>query len=297
MKYFQKLLIIIWLPFLCHSKLLSSETAIKNSKVKSFLQALLNTNHPECTLLFFQDFNDNSDILTHLVQNTNYMNYFNVKYSYRESDEESISNEAFLNKTLVEQIKYYTDKVPVIFPITVSNYHKRSDQCVVSIMMIEDLRPKFMSNIYNVLTPVYIPITRKDLDYYVFVTKPDLMESLMLMNELPARIKFKIAVGENTKQNQLVVKSMCFFCGQNGSPVPLNYPLEFRQDWNYFPDMVRKLNGKLLRISSAYIRGRIEVDPPWEGINNARRGVVKHCLEEYLMVLDQACIGNTNLFD
>lgn len=85
--------------------------------------------------------------------------------------------------------------LPLQFPITVGNYHRRSDQCLVVILFVEDVRPKFMTQIYNLLTPVFIPITRKDEDFYVFMSPVKLVDEILLMPQLPNRIKYKLAIG------------------------------------------------------------------------------------------------------
>jgi hypothetical protein len=264
------------------------------SLTQRFLKDLLTKSYPHCSILFFQDRYDNTETLNYLVRNTEYMNYFNIKYSFPTPQQ---------IKTFVDSVKEFhlpstssnltsvlssPSTLPLKFPITVSNYHRRSDQCVVSIMMISDIRSQFITQIYNLLTPVYIPITRKDMDYFVLVTRPHLMNRLMLMRELPARIKYKIAVGEVSSSN-LIVRTVCFFCGDGGSPEILEYPSQFKTEIDYFPDMVQNLNGKTLHVSCPYIRSRIEADRPWEGVGNARRGLWKNLFEEFLTVRMRQC--------
>jgi hypothetical protein len=84
------------------------------------------------------------------------------------------------------------------------------------------------------------------------------------------------------------MKTVCFFCGAGGQPKILDWTdteqTRFKNDFEYFPDFVLNLKGKLLQIACPYIRAKIEVDPPYKGVNNARRGIWKFVLEEYLMV-------------
>jgi hypothetical protein len=80
------------------------------------------------------------------------------------------------------------------------------------------------------------------------------------------------------------VKTVCFFCNKAGQPQVLQFPSEFNPKLNYFPDFVINLNGRILHVSCPYIRARIEADPPWTGVNNARRGYWKNLFEEYLTV-------------
>lgn len=192
-----------------------------------------------------------------------------------------------------------SDSLPVRFPISVSNYRRKSDPCLIVILMVNDIRPEFVKQIYNMLTPVYIPITRKDEDFYIFKTDPDLHQSLLLMQELPNRIKFKIAVGSLDKGDYsksekvaavaVKIRTVCFFCNPGGNPRLLDLPVTAqnlpRDDTDYFPDFVSNLNGKLLHVSLPYIRAKIEADPPWQGTSNARRGNWKMLFEKFLTVI------------
>lgn len=188
------------------------------------------------------------------------------------------------------------DSLPVLFPITVSNYRRKSDPCLMVILMVNDVRPLFIRQIYNLLTPVYIPITRKDEDFYIFKTDTKHHERLLQMQELPNRIKFKVAVGvevtgdEKSGEETILVKvhTVCFFCNPGGNPRLLELPVTSENlpvgNTNYFPDFVWNLNGKLLHVSFPYIRAKIEADPPWKGTWNARRGNWKMLFEKFLTV-------------
>jgi hypothetical protein len=289
LKLFLMLHILTTIKF---SKCFAQLLQVNPTLTEEFLKNLLNNNFPHCTLLFLQDRYDNSDTLNFIVENTHYMNYFNIKYSFptphQIHDVENsvklfhLSSATFTSN--ITSILTSESSLPLKFPVTVSNYHRRTDQCVVSIMMISDIRPQFMSQINTLLNPVYIPIIQKDMDYFIFLTRPHLMNRLMLMKEYPARIKYKIAVGE-ISQAELTIRTVCFFCGDRGTPTVLQFPsAEYSKDTDYFPDMVKNLNGKTLEVSCPYMRARIEVDPPFEGIGNARRGVWKNLFEEYMTV-------------
>jgi len=269
-------------------------TKPENNSANNFILHLLKNVYSHCTVLFFQDRYDNSDAVSYLASEMGSMNYFSVKYSFPSPDQikkfvDSVK-EFHLpsDSTNISSVLSSPVSLPFQFPVTVSNYHKRSNQCLISILMMKDIRSQFVSQVYNLLTPVYIPITRKDMDYYIFLTQAYLVEKLLLMKELPARIKYKLGVAlsrsNNNINNKVLVKTVCFFCGHGGTPQLIQFPEEFSIKTDYFPDMVQNLNGKTLHVSCPYIRSRIESDPPWEGIGNARRGLWKNLFEEFLTV-------------
>ena len=144
--------------------------------------------------------------------------------------------------------------------------------------------------IYNTcrtITPVYIPIAQKDVDRFVFFTEPEVLDEILQAPELPARIKYKLAIAEGTIGSpQLLIKSVCFFCDA-GNPTIVQYPVADPAKFQYFPDYVTNLKGKLVRIAAPAVKPRIEVDPPYQGINNAKRGMWKILFEEFLMVHTQ----------
>ncbi|XP_021960591.1 glutamate receptor ionotropic, delta-1 [Folsomia candida] len=60
-------------------------------------------------------------------------------------------------------------------------------------------------------------------------------------------------------------------------------PVQSPATFNYFPDYVVNLRGKVLRVVFPLILGRVEVPPPYEGVNNAKRGMWKTLFDEFLM--------------
>lgn len=169
---------------------------------------------------------------------------------------------------------------PVKFIPSIRNHFKRSGQCFVIIIVVKDPLPEFMTHIFHMITPVYIPKTRKDEDYFVFLTQPEDSKAILMMNELPARVKFKLAISES-ESKELTIRSVCFFC-KEGSPTFVDFP-EYG-DVEYFPDFITNLNGKTLRVSVPSYTSRMEVDHKNLGKNNAKRGLWKNLFEEFLGV-------------
>jgi hypothetical protein len=138
---------------------------------------------------------DNGESVTYILKELGHTHsYFTVKYIFPTEDQIS----SLLEKLHIPaNISSDISPLPVHYPISVSNYHKKGDGCLVVLLFISDLRRKFMQQIFNLLTPVYIPITRKDVDYYIFFTPEHLLDTVLQMKELPARIKFKLGLSHD----------------------------------------------------------------------------------------------------
>jgi len=260
-----------------------------------FITTLIKQNLNFCKLMILQDSEDNSELVTHVVRDLGLM-YYNVKYILPSESEFHFGQQK--NKALssppsellpsenLTKVATSAESLPVRFANSITNHQRRSGQCFVVILMINDVRPVFMTQIFRMITPVFIPITKKDEDYYIFITKPKNMNTLLLMNELPARIKYKLAVGLSPdNKDPLVIKTVCFFC-DNGSPRIIQFSQDLHMMTNYFPDFVQNLNGKVLRVSVPSIQSRIEVDPPYVGVKNAKRGLWKNLFEDFLGVTE-----------
>ncbi len=102
-------------------------------------------------------------------------------------------------------------------------------------------------------------MVRKDSDAWIWITPhPNLLEPLLLSQSLPGRTKYKLGLSIHSN-GQLIIKSVCFFCNE-GDPTIVNLPVKDPSNYNYFPDYVLNLNGKLLRLSCPAIKSRIEVE-------------------------------------
>lgn len=267
----------------------------------------------ECSLVLFQDRFDNGKSVDRILASvasfsSGMKSAYSIKYSWPDLSElESIGmrlKDLKLKVTVEEGNDHpfnitsalmSTKTLPVKFPVHVSNYRKKGDPCLIVVFMVDDIRPGFMKQIYNMLTPVYIPITRKDEDFYIFKTDSNLHKDLLHMRELPHRIKFKIAVGTRPKQEsesegstELKISTVCFFCNPGGNPRLIELPVTEknlpRAGIDYFPDFVWDLNGKVLYVAIPYIRAKIEADYPYEGLSNGRRGNWKMLFEKFLTV-------------
>ncbi|CAL8128877.1 unnamed protein product [Orchesella dallaii] len=176
---------------------------------------------------------------------------------------------------------------PVEFLPAAFHLNRRGYQQKIVIIMLNDFQSAVMSVVSNIISPVYIPITRKDEDFYIFKAESHFHRRLLLM-KFPHNVKFKIAIGRERVRNVILVNTICFFCNSFGSPKLVEFPVKHSgipmENFNYFPDLVNDLNGKCLEVSIPYVRSEIEADPPWLGMRNAKRGNWKNLFEDYLMV-------------
>lgn len=238
------------------------------------------------TLLILQDFLDNSKSVTHMLRESfqsnesTKMTFFLVKFNLPQNS--SLNNNHSID--LIDGAII----APVTFPVSVSNIRRMNSNFMFVILTINDVRPDFLKMVATILSASFIPITRKDEDYFIFKTKPHLHKTLLLMDEYPNRIKHKIAVGvksdDASDRGQLKISTMCFYCLPGGYPVLVTFPAIFSQSFNYFPDFVRNFNGKLFRVSIPFVRSKIEADAPYQGTNNAKRGSWKILFHQFLMV-------------
>jgi hypothetical protein len=132
-----------------------------------------------------------------------------------------------------------------------------------------------------------MPMVRTHADPWIFITPhPNILQPLLLSRSLPARAKFKLGLSHDPDSGSVIAKSVCFFCNE-GNPkiVPYLVKPEFDTEFNYFPDYTVNLNGKLLRISCPSVLSRLELKTPYlrNEVNNAKRGLWKPLLEEYLI--------------
>ncbi|XP_021959708.1 glutamate receptor ionotropic, delta-1 [Folsomia candida] len=126
-------------------------------------------------------------------------------------------------------------------------------------------------------------MVKKESDFWIWITpQPSQLERLLLSDFFPAKTKYKLGLSF-TPSSDLVVRSVCFFCAE-GLPQIVDFPPEGPPSFNYFPNFVLNLMGKTLRISFPAVKARIEATPPYKGVNNANRGMLKTLFDQYLMV-------------
>lgn len=149
---------------------------------------------------------------------------------------------------------------------------RNSPNCKLVVAVLTTQSEAFLTTLERRFSPPYIPTLRKDKDFWIFLTRSTNLERLLLSNALPSRIKYKVGIGLEPG-DQVLLKSVCFFCGVNGSPFIVEMHLtssSFRLS-QVFPDYVENLNGKLLTISTPSIRSFLDFDPR-VAVNNAKRG-------------------------
>ncbi|CAL8111617.1 unnamed protein product [Orchesella dallaii] len=244
-----------------------------------------------------QDRSDTDSSVNHILRDTtssqlrsvHLIKYPSLATITLESFQERLKEDTFkiANENAVLIARRSKLKLPLQFPISIAHYRKLSDQCSIVVLMINDLRPQFIKQIQLTISPVYVPITRKDEDFYIFKTDRKNHKKLLLMQEYPNRIKFKMAVGYEPAQKSVVARTVCFFCEPGGNPRLVDIPLPGTpqsEEVEYFPDFVWDLNGKVLHVTMPNFYARVEADPPWKGINNAKRGHWKMLFETFLTV-------------
>lgn len=180
---------------------------------------------------------------------------------------------------------------PVTFPIRLSNNRRYHAQCIVTVAFVNHDTIDFWNQVRDVISPPYLPITRKDMDHYIFVAETHVHAKLLHLKGFINKIKFKIAVGAD-KNESLQVSTIDFFGGPNGSPQLVHLPVKklYQQETqtlypDFFPDFVWNLGGYTMQVVIPFARALVEANPaPWTNINNAKRGPWKYLFEDFLMV-------------
>jgi hypothetical protein len=135
------------------------------------------------------------------------------------------------------------------------------------------------------ISPSHLPILRTDSDSWIWITPhPSQLEPLLLSRYLPAKTKYKLGLSLNLES--LVIKTVCFFCNE-GNPTVLTLPLKDPSTFDYYPDYVLNLNGKLLKMTMPAVISRLQAhkgNGSYAGVNNFKRGTWKALIEEWFMV-------------
>lgn len=241
-----------------------------------YITQLANLHFPKCTLLVVQDNLEDFlqkqprtvPILESTEQHAKYMINFRGDNIQVAAKDKSVS--------------------PVSFIPHLSNIHKLSDECMLAIIFVNSPKMDFIQSVKSLIAPSYLPVVRNDVDHYIFVCKPEDHQRVLKMPVFISKIKFKLAIGENSKTNQVQVSTIDYFGGADGTPkwihLPSNIP---SKKVAVFPDFFWNLHGYRLRVVYYLsLISLLEADPPpWLGVkNNARRGVWKYLFSEYLMI-------------
>lgn len=253
---YYKLMFLTIICYLHHCNCFEiSDPNRQQSKAQIFLLRLLQQKDLNvCKLMFLErrDQEKSLETLSYITSSSNF-SYYNVVLNFNHFNTSRIQNQ------------------PVAFHPSITDHNKYSGQCVVVIISVKDRRPKFMTEVFRLITPIHLPKTRKNEDYFIFLTKPEDSKTILMMNELPGRTKFKLSVSEE-ETGKVTIRSVCFFCNE-GLPTFVGFPEIVDPDFVYFPDFVTHLNGKTLRISVPAMTARIEIDPTNHGLQNAKRGL------------------------
>ncbi|CAL8111655.1 unnamed protein product [Orchesella dallaii] len=237
------------------------------NSVHNFVKKLISKYFSNCSLLVLQDKYDSGRNVSTLIS-TLTQNVYLIKF----------------NRTEAEESNSETGKYSRHFFKQISNTHKRSSFCTVAILFVNDVNPTLMHKIQQIIAPTFLPIVRKDEDHFIFITSPEYHKKLLLMNELPSRVKFKIAIGR-LENGDNAITTVNFFGGKMATPLVTQFSsVNVPEDFDYFPDFLWNLKGKILKVSIPYTYSKVEAHLPWGTVGNGKRGNSKYILEEFLMV-------------
>ncbi|CAL8072909.1 unnamed protein product [Orchesella dallaii] len=122
-------------------------------------------------------------------------------------------------------------------------------QCALAIIYIHELDDKLPQNLFEVLTPRYLPIIRKDEDQFLFVCNNETeAKEILLYPKFGSKIKFKLAVVPEAKSLLYVD-----LYGDNGKELVKIKDVSEPEDLQFeilFPDTTFDFHGKEFRVAN-----------------------------------------------
>lgn len=241
----------------------------------SFIRELTLQRFHNCTSVILND---------RLINKPSHLNYLLNElplpnYLVEINTEESLKRES-LNDTFSDQHSF---RFPSGFGLF--NLRRFSNNCMLAVVIMHYVSSDAVTQIREIISPTFIPIIRKDVDHYVYVAPPANHKELLLMQELPNRSKFKLAVGIDDRDGLIKINTVDFFGGPGASfrIVEFSSINGLQEDVDYFPDFLWNLHGALIRISLPITIAFLQADPN-KFLNNGIRGRWLYFIEGFLMV-------------
>lgn len=165
--------------------------------------------------------------------------------------------------------------------------------CTTVIIVISSWSNTHDLTLFNLLTPAYTSITKKDEDYFFFVS-PDikLLDRALLSPRFGAKIKFKLGLvpGAATSSNTLNLRTVDFYGAGKGSQIislEVAKPSRISQSSVLFPDFTKNFRGFPLKLAipKAPFRFDIALNSK-DGRYHPKRGTYKPWLESAISKLN-----------
>lgn len=233
--------------------------------ISSFVTGLISKKLAFCAILVLGNYSENQKIANSLISSIPSQ----VKYTLNLKGYHSIgSTEADLRNESQ--------------PIKFNPVNQFSDHCMVTISLVKQFYDVFFGDVESIIAPNFIPVTRMDCDYYIFIAPQSMHSKLLLYDTFVKKIKYKVAIGISIS-NQLQITTVDFFDGPKGSPKLVTLSNSTK---NLFPDYVQSLRNKIVRVSFPGAISLVEGYKPTSSsqIGNGKRGRWKYLFEQYLMV-------------
>lgn len=169
--------------------------------------------------------------------------------------------------------------------LDIHRYNKR--QCAISFMYVTNVVQPMAKWMFESLTPRYVPIIRKDEDYFVFVTETEQdANTILLSQEFGNKIKYKISVTcdlrNDDPESSITLKTVNLYSDPIGEPEIrstklLQHAVKVR---NFFADTTYNFHQKRFRVANPKAPHYFEMKPdPKGGGNIPVRGLYKVWLE------------------
>jgi len=231
--------------------------------VQAFLSSILNSYYLECTVLIAFS-NGSGNVLS-----SNNFDKFLTSIS--------ISTRSFLVENLSRNKSNRKCKTRNNFKSVSRRFIKT---CVFSLNVANEndlIAERFQTTLRE--------LVNSRSDYFVFIAPIICVENLNQKYPFLETLKNKIFISESANRSELIVQTICNFCGLNGQHNAKNISLDSNVDKSsLFPNVEFNLHGKKFKISAPIIEGRIELTHTKSGYV-AKRGIWKTLVDGYLSVI------------
>lgn len=168
--------------------------------------------------------------------------------------------------------------------------HQHRDKCVAVFIFLEDDSETAFSNFYEELKTLTSYI-KKDEDYFIFITDPGAVSSILLHRRISVGIKYKLVLSP-TAFDSYEAHTACIFCDFGITTVIPIKLMENNGKMNTiksrhqnFPDYVRNFHGRVMRVSVPTSTGWLneirQINGKWIGIRGVYNSTMNAIMAKY----------------
>lgn len=170
--------------------------------------------------------------------------------------------------------------------------HRMSVQgsCATVLVLLDHWEETVPQKLFNLITPPYTSITRKDEDHFIFLSpSKSVLERLLLSPKFGNKIKFKMGLDNDSfkRQTEVLVKTASLYDSRAG-PKIISFPVvnQHSNKNKMFPDFTRNFRGFPLKLAIPKAPFRFELEMRADGRYHPKRGTYKPWLDTAMAKLN-----------